>query len=143
MATINATISINSDVMSSPVSISSTMTMTKHTATDGLEEATGLRAKKFAATSAVAVIESDEFTSSSAKAHKVYMRNTGSSKEEYFYVAFNASAAASDTTETIGKLYGGDWMLMPYTGGTNLTVAASTAEPMTLEYMVFADGMAK
>ena len=44
------------------------------------------------------------------------MRNTGSSKENFFHVAINASAAADTTTETIGRLYGGDWMLVPYEG---------------------------
>ena len=46
------------------------------------------------------------------------------------------------TAETIGKLYGQDWMLMPYDGNTNITVASSTAEDTQyLEYMVFADGI--
>ena len=68
------------------------------------------------------------------------MRNTGSSKADFFYVAKHASAAASDTDgETIGKLYGGDWMLIPYLADVNITVAPSTAETMTLEYMVFVE----
>jgi hypothetical protein len=65
------------------------------------------------------------------------MRNTGSSKENFFHVAINASAAADTTTETIGRLYGGDWMLVPYEGAINLTVAPNTASDMTLEYGVF------
>ena len=65
------------------------------------------------------------------------MRNSGSSKEDFFYVAINASAAAATTTETIGRLYGGDWMLIPYEGAVNLTVAPSTASDMTLEYGLF------
>ena len=67
------------------------------------------------------------------------MRNTGSSATTFFYVAKHASAAAADTTETIGRLYGGDWMLIPYDGATNITVAPSTTETMTLEYMVFVE----
>ena len=40
------------------------------------------------------------------------------------------------------KLYGGDWMLFPYNGSTNITVASSTTtETQILEYMVFADGI--
>jgi len=138
MATINATISIGSDIMSYPISINKQMTMKKLGSSAGLEETTGLRTKKFSSTAATVVIEEDEFTNT--KASKVYMRNTGSSKSDFFYVAKHASAAASDTDgETIGKLYGGDWMLIPYAADVNITVAASTAETMTLEYMVFVE----
>ena len=138
MATINATISVNSDIMSYPVNISKQMTMKKLGSSAGLEETSGLRTKKFTATDAIVVIEEDEFTNT--KASKVYMRNTGSSKSDFFYVAKHASAAASDTAAvTIGKLYGGDWMLIPYLADVNITVAPSTAETMTLEYMVFVE----
>ena len=71
----------------------------------------------------------------------MYIRNTGSSKENFFYVAYNSGAAAAATTEVIGKLYGGDWMLMPYDGGTDITVASNTTDTQVLEYMVFADGI--
>ena len=111
--------------------------MHKLGSSDGLEETGGLRAKKFTATTATVVVEEDEYTDT--KASKLYMRNTGSSSSNFFYVAKHASAAASTTTETIGKLYGGDWMLIPYDGATNITVAASSAETMTLEWMVFAE----
>ena len=104
----------------------------------GLEETSGLRTKKFVAVTETVVVEQDEFTST--KASKVYMRNTGSSSTEFFYVAKHASAAASDTdAETIGKLYGGDWMLIPYAADVNITVAPSTTNAMTLEWIVFVE----
>ena len=59
-----------------------------------------------------------------------------------FYIAYNASAAGATTAETIGKLYGGDWMLMPYDGNVNIVAASSGTDPQYLEYMVFADGIA-
>ena len=142
MATINASISISSDISSYPTSISSTMTMKKAGTCHGLDETTGLRTKKFAAEdtpTAAVIVEADEITADQAT--KVYIRNTSSSKEGYFYVAYHASAAAAATAETIGKLYGGDWMLFPYDGGTNITVASDGAAIQTLEYMVFADGI--
>ena len=139
MATTKATISITSDIISGiPISINKEMTMMKLGSPVGIEETTGLRTKKFTATTATVVVEQDEFTDT--KASKVYMRNTGSNKSDFFYVAKHASAAASDTDgETIGKLYGGDWMLIPYAADVNITVAPSTAETMTLEYMVFVE----
>ena len=102
MATTNATINISSDITTYPISISKTMTMKKFQSNVGLEETSGLRFKKFAATTETVVVEQDEFTST--KGCKVYMRNTGTNPAEYFYVAKHASAAASDTDgETIGK----------------------------------------
>ena len=139
MATINATISITSDISSYPTRINKTMTMKKAGSCNGLEETTGLRSKKFTSTTAAVIVESDEITADQAS--KVYIRNTSSNKENFFYVAYNASAAAATTTETIGKLYGNDWMLMPYDGGTNITVASNTTDTQILEYMVFADGI--
>ena len=136
MATTTATINITSDI-GPGISISKSMEMHKLQSPVGLEETSGLRAKKFTATTAVVIIEEDEFTDT--KASKLYVRNTGSSREDFFYVAKHASAAASDSTETIGKLYGGDFMLMPYDGATNITVAPSVATTMNLEYIVFVE----
>ena len=139
MATINATVNISSDISSYPVSINSSMTMFKAGTCHGLEETTGLRTKKFTSTDVAIVVEHDELEDN--KAHKVYIRNASSSKENYFYIAYNASAAAATTSETIGKLYGGDWMLFPYDGNVNICAGSSTTATQILEYMVFADGI--
>tara|TARA_R100001086_G_C11835355_1_gene257670 strand:- start:940 stop:1380 length:441 start_codon:yes stop_codon:yes gene_type:complete len=141
MATINANITINSDIASYPITVNGLMTMTKaDNPSVGLDETTGLRTKKFTDDTAAVIVEADELTAD--KAHKVYIRNTSANRSNFFYVAYNASAAAAGTAETIGKLYGGDWMLMPYNGSTNITVASSsTTETQYLEYMVFADGI--
>ena len=141
MATINASVTIGSDISSYATSISKTMTMTKSANPSvGLDETTGLRTKKFTTTTAAVIVEHDELTDD--KAHKVYIRNASTQRANFFYVAYHASAAAATTAGTIGKLYGGDWMLMPYDGNVNITVASSTAsETQYLEYMVFADGI--
>ena len=144
MATTTATINISSDILSYPITISKTMTMSKSANTSvGLDETTGLRTKKFTdATAAVIADAGDLVSSGGTEAHKIYIRNASTSRANFFYVAYNASAAAAATAETIGKLYGGDWMLMPYDGNVNITVASSTAsETQYLEYMVFADGI--
>ena len=140
MATTTATLNITSDVASTfPINISKSMTMTKDGVTTGLEETTGLRTKKFTATTAAVIVEHDELTDD--KAHKLYIRNASTDKSNFFYIAYNASAAASDTAETIGKLYGQAFMLMPYDGNTNITVASNGTDTQYLEYMVFADGI--
>ena len=120
------------------ISINKTMTMKNLQSCTGLEETSGLRTKKFAAVTETVVVEEDEFTST--KASKVYMRNTSSDKAHYFYVAKHASAAAVDTAAvSIGKLYGGDWMLIPYLADVNITVASSSTDTVILEYMVFGE----
>ena len=141
MATTTATISVSSDILSYPINITKTMTMRKDAnRTLGLDETTGLRTRKFTTATAAVIVEHADLTDD--KAHKVYIRNASTSKANFFYVAYHASAAAADTAETIGKLYGGDWMLMPYDGNVNITVASNTAtETQYLEYMVFADGI--
>jgi hypothetical protein len=136
MATTTAILSISSNVMSYPTVINKTMSMMKFQSCHGLEETSGLRTKKFIATTAVAVIDQSEFAAT--KAAKVYMRNTSSDKAHFFYVAKHASAAASDTgAVTLGRLHGGDWMLIPYLADVNITVASSSTDPVVLEYMVF------
>jgi len=141
MATTNATISITSDIMSYPININKTMTMKKFQTCNGIEETSGLNVKKFNATTAVEIISNAEGTA--GKASKVYIRNTGSSKANYFYVALNNNAAGATETETIGKLYGGDWMLIPWIATASTThdivVAPNTAEDMTIEWMVFVE----
>ena len=140
MATTTATINVSSDILSYPITISKTMTMKKDANRSiGLDETTGLRTKKFTATTAAVIVEHDELTDD--KAHKLYVRNASTNKANFFYIAYNASAAAATTAETIGKLYGGDWMLMPYNGSTDINVASNTTDIQYLEYMVFADGV--
>ena len=139
MATINASISISSDISSYPTSISKTMTMKKADSCVGLDETLGLRTKKFNSTTAAEIATAADLTN--ARAHKLYVRNASADKANFFYVAYNASAAAAGTAEVIGKLYGGDWMLMPYNAATDINAASSTTSVQYLEYMVFADGV--
>ena len=107
MATINASVSISSDILNYPVRINKTMTMKKIQSCHGLEETTGMRSKKFTATTDAVIIEADELTSSSAKAHKVYIRNTSSNKANFFFVSYNSGTADATTTEPIGfRIYG-------------------------------------
>ena len=138
MATTTASINISSDIMNYRTAISKTMTMKKLQSCTGLEETSGLRTKKFVVTTETVVVEQDEFTST--KASKLYMRNTSSDKAHFFYVAKHASAAAAATdAEVIGRLHGGNWMLIPYLADVNITVASSSTDSVILEYIVFGE----
>ena len=139
MATINASINITSDIPSSGFSLSKTMTMTKAGLETGIENSNGLGVKKLAATAAV-VLELAADASASG-ANKLYIRNTGSNKAEHVKISFNASASADATVQIVGRLYGGDWMLIPWEAngtGHNIVAAPSTADEVTtIEYMTF------
>ena len=137
MATINATVSIGSDIMSYPTTINKTMTMTKAGTTTGVNLTTGLSSKRYTATTQVVLQAYNDVAVTSGGANKVYIRNTGSDKAEHFKVTL---ADATDAVEEIGRLYGGDWMLMPWSAASadhNIYVQPSTAEVMTLEFMIF------
>ena len=138
MATINATVTIGSDITGQSVSISKTMQMTKAGTTLGLENTSGLSAKTVQTVTAFKLFGNADATT--LKASKVYIRNTGSSSTDFFYIGFGEDLAAA-TIETIGKLYGNDWMLIPWDAVAATThdiyAKASTAEVMTLEFMAF------
>ena len=137
MATINASISISSDTMSYPVSINKSMVMKKHASCNNLEETSGLRVRKFTTTTATEIVDHADFPDD--KAHKLYIRNTSSSKANSFIISYHATAAGATTAATIGRLYGGDWMLIPWAGGSgkDIEYTASDTTETTLEYMVF------
>lgn len=156
MATINATLNISSaDLTSSPVTLSKTMTMTKHVAStrvgDGLEFTSGLVRRKLTATTLIDLVTVGAQmygTPTASVANKLYVKNTGSSSTDYIDVAIGDSetdsaeellATGGNSKITLGRLYGGDWMLIPFEGTSNndIMVAPSTAEPTTIEWMLF------
>ena len=137
MATINASVTLTTDIISG-VSITKNMAMTKAGTTTGLDNTSGLSAKTVQSTTAFKLFDNADATA--GKASKVYIRNTGSSSTDYFYIGFGEDLAAA-TIETIGKLYGNDWMLIPWDAvaatSHDIYAKASTADAMTLEFMAF------
>ena len=71
----------------------------------------------------------------------VYINNPSEDESEYFIITIgNAGAGSPTDTEEIGRLYGGDWMLMPYLAtdaNEDIMVQPSSSDKMTLEYAVF------
>ena len=137
MAT-TATINITSDITDSiSFSISETMTMTKADGTIDLET-TGLAQRTFSGnTTQVVLIDVSAESITASGANKVYIRNTGTDKTQHFKITL---ADTTDDTEEIGRLYGGDWMLMPYLAtdaNEDIMVQPSSTEKMTIEYAVF------
>ena len=138
MAT-TAQISITSDITDSvPFSINADMTMYQAGTTLDLEETTGLAQRTFSGnTTQVDLITVANESVTASGANKVYIRNTGTDKTQHFIITL---ADAADAVEEIGRLYGGDWMLMPWLAtdaNEDIMVQPSTSEKMTIEYAVF------
>ena len=152
MATINATLSVSSsDLSSNSLSLSKTMTMTKAGTATGLEFSSGLVRRKLTATTLIDLVTVGAQmygTLTASKANKLYIKNTGSSSTDYIDVAIGDSetdsaeellATGGNSKITLGRLYGGEWMLIPFEGSSNndVMVAPSTAEATTIEWMLF------
>ena len=113
------------------------MTMYKAGTTIDLEETTGLANRAYTAVTQVDLITVANESVTANGANKVYIRNTGTDKTEHFKITL---ADATDDTEEIGRLYGQDWMLFPWLAtdaNEDIMVQPSTANKMTLEYIVF------
>tara|TARA_R100001369_G_scaffold31136_1_gene55217 strand:+ start:471 stop:926 length:456 start_codon:yes stop_codon:yes gene_type:complete len=149
MATINASIAVSSNITSSPISINNRMTMHKAGTCNGLESTSGLITRKFTAVTEVDLVISGAqlygTPTATANANKLYIKNTGSSSTDYFTIGIGTAAQTQEIDDNtsnnhIGRLYGGDWMLIPFHGiATNgdITIKPSTAEATTVEWMLF------
>ena len=129
MATTTASITLtSSDLTGDALSLSSTATLTKAGSPTGLDQTTGVARKFFAsAVTAENLIAASEFTAD--RAHKVYIKNISTSNTAYINVELGASNI------NIGRLYGGDWMFIPYNGDQDIDIDTSDVN-MTVEYLV-------
>ena len=149
MATINAAITLTSDITSSATNFNKSMTMTKAGSTTGLEFSSGLISRKYTAVTEVDLVVAGAqlygTPTATANANKLYIKNTGSSSTDYVTIGMGTATATQEIDDNtsnnhIGRLYGGDWMLIPFHGiATNgdITVKPSTAEVTTVEWMLF------
>jgi hypothetical protein len=133
MATTTATLTISSsDLTSSPLSISNTSTLYKAGTTIGLEQTTGLSKKVYAAAASdTTLISAGDYADNTHS--RVYIRNAGTSTTDFFTITLGASNIV------IGRLYGGDWLFIPYEGEQDIDITSSTTS-MELEYMVINEG---
>ena len=148
MATINATLSVSSDITTG-LTLSRSMIMTKAGTDNGLEFTSGLIRRKLTATTEIDLVTTGAqmygTPTATTNANKIYIKNTGSSSTNYISVGLGDATGAEELNDgsskiTLGKLYGGDWMLIPFHGATDVgdvLVAPSTAEATTIEWMLF------
>jgi len=104
MATTTAAISLSSDLLSNPMSVTSTTTCMKAGTTgDGLDQMR-MGYNKIATGTSFDLL--DATTAGVDKATKVYISNE--STDETYYVTIVIDA------KEIGRLYAGDWMFIPW-----------------------------
>jgi len=129
MATTTAAISVAStDLTGNALSLASTSTLNKAGTSVGLDQSTGLASRYYAAAQTNQEIVAAGTYDDNIAAW-IYMRNPSSSTEDFFTVQVSAGNLV------IGRLYGGDWMWLPYEGENGIGISSS-ATKMTLEYMV-------
>ena len=159
MATITAQLTVNSDITSyGGPTINKSMTMTKAGSHNGLDRTTGVQRVYLTDTKHIDLAKgglantnlADMTLSSSAKVYIKYLEDDAS---KYVIVGFgneadNVTATVNNGDATffeLGRLYGNEWMIIPWSGASNvgdITVqpsVATAADKAIVEYIVFFD----
>jgi len=134
MATTTATISLASDVTDSALSVTNQSTLWTAGTTTGLNTMTSVT-KVLSSTNQVDLITTGSVSTTHAY---VYINNPSTDHTEFFKITIgNAGAGSPTDTEEIGRLYGGDFMWMPWDVDDDICITPSVATDMTVEYQVF------
>lgn len=138
MATTRATITINSDISYSNLSISNASTLKTAGTDTNISETTGLGKKKVATASNVVLLDGGLTSGIAAdvtadRSAKVYIKNMNDRGDGTKFVTILLAAVE------IGRLYGGDWMFIPWcaASGKDIEFTPSDATETSLEYTCF------
>ena len=127
MATTTASITLSSsDLTGDALALSASTTLTKAGTVTGLDQTTGVSRKTYTSSSIQTLVAKGDY--SDDKAHKVYIRNTSTVATENLIVTIEA--------QLLGRLYAGDWCLLPFNGDQDIKITPSVATAMTVEFMV-------
>ena len=136
MAT-TATISISSDIAPGFGGISESMTLTQAGALTDIDSTTGFSRIKLSEASVVDLVTmaNELVEPKDSVAAKIYIRNIGYKD----VLDKSVGVTIGIQSEPIGKLYGGDWMMMPLTciDADDVTATPETADTVVLEYVLF------
>jgi len=137
MATI-CTIDISSDAAPGFGGINESMTLTQAGSLTDIDSTTGFQRRKLSATATVDLITmaSENIEPKDSVASKVYIRNIGDGKGN---IDKTVGVTIGVNAEPIGKLYGGDWMMMPLTciDADDVTATPATDDTVVLEFVMF------
>ena len=139
MPTTTATISITNDIASVPTSISASFNLVKAASSEGMDTMTSKR-KIYTSTDQVDMIP---FGDAGGSTHNfVYISNASTVSTDYIKITQTDSPGGSSTeviVEQIGRLYAGDWMLIPWNAADatqDIAITPSTANEMPIEYVL-------
>ena len=136
MAT-TATISIASDIAPGFGGINESMTLTQAGTLTDIDSTTGFQRRKLSATGAVDLVTmaSELIEPKDSVASKIYIRNIGYKG----VIDKSVGVTIGIKSEPIGKLYGGDWMMMPLTciDADDVTATPDTDDTVVLEFVMF------
>jgi hypothetical protein len=138
MPTTTATISLTNDITSNSMVINERFDLLKAAGSEGMDTMTSVR-KIFKSTDQVDLIPYGD--AGGATHNFVYINNASTTSTDYITVT-QGNAAGSSTeviVEQIGRLYAGDWMLIPWNaadGDADICIKPSTANEMPIEYIL-------
>ena len=134
MAITNATIDLASDITDSALAVSNTTELNTAGTTTGVNTMTSVT-KVLSSTNQVDLITTGSVSTTHAY---VYINNPSTDETKYFIITIgNAGAGSPTDTEEIGRLYAGDFTFFPWDVDDDICITPSTADDMTVEYMVF------
>jgi hypothetical protein len=137
MAT-TCTISLSSDIASGFGGINESMTLTQAGTVTNIDSTTGFQRRKLSATGAVDLVTmaSENIEPKDSVASKIYIRNIGDGRGN---IDKTVGVTIGVNAEPIGKLYGGDWMVMPLTciDADDVTANPATDNTVVLEFVMF------
>tara|TARA_R110002072_G_scaffold1455_1_gene12152 strand:- start:42 stop:437 length:396 start_codon:yes stop_codon:yes gene_type:complete len=127
MATTTATITLSSgDLTGDALALSSTATLTKAGTLTGLDQTTGVGRKTTSSNSQYTLVDKADYADD--KAHKVYIKNTSAVATE--------NAIITIESQLLGRLYAGDWCLLPFNGNQDIKITPSVSTAFTIEFAV-------
>ena len=136
MAT-TCTISIASDIAPGFGGINESMTLTQAGTITDIDSTTGFQRRKLSATAAVDLVTmaSELIEPKDSVAAKIYIRNIGYRG----VIDKSVGVTIGIKSEPIGKLFGGDWLMMPLTciDADDVTANPDTDDTVVLEFVMF------
>jgi len=132
MATTTAQLVLTStDLLSDSLSLSAIATLTGAGNSTGLTSTGGLARKTTESASQYILFAAASYTDD--KAHKIYLKNMETSAGLYFLISIH--------DVEVGRIYAGDWALIPWSADTtsddaDFKITPSTSASHTLEYMI-------
>jgi len=127
MATTTAQLTLSSsDLTSDALALSTTATLYDTGSKVGVTETSGIARKITSSVSEYTLIAEADYAND--KSHKVYLKHVGTTASDRVDVKF--------ASQSVGRLYAGDWMFIPWNGDTDIKLTPNVSTSVTVEYMV-------